>query len=251
MRILITGGSACGKSTFAEALTSRLPQPRCYLATMRPFGEESLEKISRHRVMRQEKGFYTVERYVDIAGAELEDGSTVLLECLCNLTANELFDESGAVDEGAFTRLLEGVISLESRCENLIVVTNDVGSGTTQSYNEQTREYVEVLGRLNAALAARFDVVYELVCGIPLCLKDELHMDNQQERFLNNLLASDAPVFSADKCCDVWYDNDSPLHSAPGAGTCCSPSLQPSSGDGGCVGSTDKCCLPSLQGELL
>jgi adenosylcobinamide kinase/adenosylcobinamide-phosphate guanylyltransferase len=171
MRILLTGGSACGKSTFAEYLAVRMPSPRYYLATMRPFDEEAILRIIRHQKTRQAKGFLTRERDVDIAGVVLADKATVLLECLCNLMANELFDETGVVDERAFERVLEGIVSLENRCDNLIVVTNDVGSESFGMYSASTQLYVRLLGRLNAVLAARFDVVYELVCGIPLALK--------------------------------------------------------------------------------
>ncbi|MDR1421681.1 MAG: bifunctional adenosylcobinamide kinase/adenosylcobinamide-phosphate guanylyltransferase [Coriobacteriales bacterium] len=171
MRVLLTGGSACGKSTYAEQLVSALPQPRYYLATMRPYDAESLVKIARHQQMRRDKGFISVERDVDVAAVELKPGATVLLECLCNLTANELFDEQCAVDAAAYERILAALASLEERCDNLVVVTNDVGSGSPDAYNTSTRHYVETLGRLNAAVAARFDEVYELVCGIPLRLK--------------------------------------------------------------------------------
>jgi adenosylcobinamide kinase/adenosylcobinamide-phosphate guanylyltransferase len=181
MRILVTGGSACGKSTFAETLATQLPQPRYYLATMRPLDDELLVKIARHREMRRAKGFESLERDVDVANVSLAENATVLLECLCNLTANELFDAAGAVDEAACGRILEDIVSLEKRCANLIVVTNDVGSGTTGAYDDSTRFYVETLGKLNATLARRFDVVYELACGIPLLLKGESLEDEQLE----------------------------------------------------------------------
>ena len=56
--------------------------------------------------------------------------------------------------------------------DNLILVTNDVGSDG-ESYSESTLRYVDALGRLNQAFAAEFDTVYELVCGIPLLLKGD------------------------------------------------------------------------------
>jgi adenosylcobinamide kinase/adenosylcobinamide-phosphate guanylyltransferase len=121
--------------------------------------------------MRQEKGFETIERDVDVASVTVPPGATVLLECLCNLAANEIFDEEGHIDKAAPKRILAGISLLEERCENLIVVTNDVGSESCEGFDASTRLYVEELGRMNALLAARFDVVYELVCGIPLVLK--------------------------------------------------------------------------------
>ena len=40
MLYLLTGGSGCGKSAFAEQLLLTLPAPRYYIATMIPYGEE-------------------------------------------------------------------------------------------------------------------------------------------------------------------------------------------------------------------
>lgn len=166
MNILLTGGSACGKSFYAELLATQCPGPRYYVATMRPYGPESLEKIARHRAMRSAKGFDTIECYESLETIRLPRRGTALLECMCNLTANEMFDEAG-VCRDAYADILAGVESLKKQCEHLIVVTNDVGSdGGT--YDRDTRRYVETLGRLNMALASRFDTVLELVCGIPI-----------------------------------------------------------------------------------
>jgi len=170
--ILLTGGSACGKSSYAESLCLRFEQPRYYIAAMRPYGEGSAAKIARHREMRRGKGFETFERYTDLAGLELPQRGTVLLECICNLTANEMFDDEGnMVDPVA--AVLEGVAALRERCGQLIVVTNDVGSDN-KDYDPGTKAYVRALGQINAALARQADHVYELVCGIPLVLKGTL-----------------------------------------------------------------------------
>ncbi len=63
--------------------------------------------------------------------------------------------------------------NLRGQSETLIVVTNDVGSDA-ERYSAETRTYVEVLGRINAALADMADTVCELVCGIPIILKGAL-----------------------------------------------------------------------------
>ena len=172
MKILLTGGSACGKSSFAEKLAVQLPGPRYYIATMRPYDEECLQKIARHRILRADKGFETIEQHTNLEEIVLPQRGTALLECMCNLTANEMFDEEGSTRD-AYDSILRGMDSLSKQCQHLIVVTNDVGGGC-DCYSEETLEYVRLLGRLNKALAQRADCVCELVCGIPLLLKGEL-----------------------------------------------------------------------------
>ena len=92
--ILITGGSASGKSAFAEdKLLSFGDKKRYYLATMAVWDEECRERIRRHRIERSGKGFSTIEKPVDLKDVSLPGGSAALLECVSNLTANELFRE--------------------------------------------------------------------------------------------------------------------------------------------------------------
>lgn len=172
MMILLTGGSACGKSSYAERLCTQMPMPRYYIAAMRPYGEGGMEKIGRHREMRRGKGFETIECYTALEKLVLPQRGTVLLECICNLTANEMFDDEGNYTD-PFARVISGVAALREQCDELIVVTNDVGTDNI-CCDTSTQAYVAVLGRINAALAAQSDAVYELVCGIPLVLKGEL-----------------------------------------------------------------------------
>ena len=51
-----------------------------------------------------------------------------------------------------------------------MVVTNELFSdGVT--YDKETADYLSALARLNVAVAAEADRVYEVVCGIPVCWK--------------------------------------------------------------------------------
>ena len=172
MRILLTGGSGCGKSTYAERLARELPAPRYYLATMRPYEAESHAKIARHQAQRADAGFLTIERETNVGGIDFPARGTVLLECMCNLTANEMFDDAGN-ERDVYDTILADILTLEQKCDTLIVVTNEVGSDGGE-YNASTARYIETIGRLNRALVARFDAVAELVCGIPLVLKGQL-----------------------------------------------------------------------------
>ena len=48
MIVLVTGGSGCGKSTWAEKLIASLPnENRVYIATMQVYDEESVKRVER------------------------------------------------------------------------------------------------------------------------------------------------------------------------------------------------------------
>lgn len=99
MMTLITGGSGSGKSAFAEnCVQAQGEARRIYIATMFPYDKESYGRIDRHRTMRAGKGFETVEWYLGLRELTVPEGSQVLLECMSNLTANEMFLENGAGD---------------------------------------------------------------------------------------------------------------------------------------------------------
>jgi len=174
MLALITGGSGSGKSEYAEGVAVSLAKkkglPLIYIATMVPYGAEGAKRIERHRKLREGKGFATIERYVNLKGLNVPKESVILLECLSNLTANEMFEEGGTKERTA-EEVLAGVAAIRSGCRDLVVVTNDIFSdGIT--YDEVTEQYQRDLGEINAALAAGADEVTEIVCGIPIHLKE-------------------------------------------------------------------------------
>lgn len=96
---------------------------RIYIATMYPFDEESKKRVKRHQAMRQGKGFDTLECYTGLVRAAIPEGSTVLLECMSNLVANEMFQENGA-HENTVEAVIGGVEFLQNQTQNLVIVTN-------------------------------------------------------------------------------------------------------------------------------
>lgn len=171
MRILVLGGSGSGKSEYAEQCVLEMSGGRrFYLATMEPFGKEGQARIDRHRKMREEKGFETVEQYRDLAGLVLEKPDTVLLECVGNLMANEMFGPKAEEQEKAKEKVLEGIRALGKQAENLVVVSNDLGSDGIE-YPRETEDYIQAMGHVNRVLAKEFDQVVEVVCGIPVLHK--------------------------------------------------------------------------------
>lgn len=171
MFTLVIGGSASGKSEYAEQHVLALPQEGCrriYIATMQPWDDECLHRIKKHQLARKDRGFDTVECYTDLSHAAIPKGANILLECMSNLCANELYNEDGGGKEA----VLSGVETLLSACRHLTIVTNEVFSGGSE-YEGDTLRYLKVLAEINRALAARADLVCELVCGVPNVLKGE------------------------------------------------------------------------------
>ncbi len=169
MLILITGGSKSGKSSLAETIITSYDTKRYYIAAMQPFGEEALAAIKRHKAMRSEKHFETIEQYTDIQNVCVQNKSAVLLECIGNLCANEMFENN--IDNPT-PKILYGIKKLSEQSEILVVVTNQVGEDGAV-YNDGTMRYIENMGRLNRELSSAADCVIECVYGIPIILKGE------------------------------------------------------------------------------
>ncbi|MBQ8306193.1 MAG: bifunctional adenosylcobinamide kinase/adenosylcobinamide-phosphate guanylyltransferase [Blautia sp.] len=170
MKILITGGSGSGKSAFAEDTVLSLGEgKRIYLATMYPYDQESYKRIDRHRAMRSGKGFETRECYLDAGSLDLPENAIVLLECMSNLAANEMFMPEGAGDQTA-EKITEDIQKLSQKVRHLVIVTNEIFSEAA-IYEGDTRAYQQTLGTINRNLAAMCDACYEVVYGIPIPLK--------------------------------------------------------------------------------
>ena len=175
MIVLITGGSGSGKSEYAEKLTMELgTKNMCYyIATMEKSSDEAEKRIKRHRKLREDKPFVTIEKPYAINELELDKGATILLECVSNLLANELYmpyRERKRKETSIAKGIVEEILSLTEKCENAVLVTNDIFSdGCT--YDDEVRYYIEELGKINQLLAQKADLFIEVVCGIPVVWK--------------------------------------------------------------------------------
>lgn len=199
MMHLVTGGSGSGKSEYGENLLVG-KGPLVYVATMEPYGEEAKKRIERHRRMRALKGFFTVECYRNLKELEINrskdsmEESTdpkearktretkktkerpelggVLLECMSNLVANELYLPDGSMrdEDGVMEEILLGVENLRRQTDRLVIVTNELTADGIM-YSKETKIYQRVLGKINQHLAGQADLVTEVVYGIPIKLE--------------------------------------------------------------------------------
>ena len=196
MMVLVTGGSGSGKSAYAEETVLRLAKEktRYYIATMQVFDDEGEKKIKRHQKLRAGKGFQTIEQPMHIGQAadKIKKDSVVLIECMSNLVANEMFspvEEEAATStcEGdnlqensgfkancnrVMQEVVSGIDKIRENCEHLVIVTNNVFVDGIR-YDDSTMAYMKVLGAINEKLAAESNQVIEVVAGIPTMGKDE------------------------------------------------------------------------------
>ena len=180
MMTVVTGGSGSGKSAFAEdKIVSFGPAKRIYIATMHPYDEESHKRVARHRKMRAGKGFETVECYTGLKNLDFPENAVVLLECMSNLAANEMFEEKGA-GEKTVEAGLEGIKKLSSQVRHLVIVTNEIFSEAA-SYEGDTIRYQEYLGIINQNIGKMADEVVEVVYGIPIWYKGGKIIENAVE----------------------------------------------------------------------
>ncbi len=189
MMVLVIGGSGSGKSAYAEEVACSVPKrstslrnislediKKYYLATMQVFDEEGKKKVEKHRKLRNGKGFLTIEQSVKIQEAlvKMDEGrKTVLLECISNLTANEMFaGRSSKPEIQVVESVVSGVGILKENTENLVVVSNNVFEDGI-IYDQTTMDYIHAMGEINRRLAVMADQVVEVVAGIPVMIKQE------------------------------------------------------------------------------
>ncbi len=197
---LVYGGSGSGKSEFAENLVLNSDcESRFYIATMKIFDDEGKKRVERHRKLRGNKNFITIEETNESKNLEdavekikkmtsdenLEDSSgfggekssekkksAVLVECLSNLLANEMFLPGGKIlsaDEvaGKVISGLKRLFSAGNDFSEIVLVSNNIFDDGLD-YDEATKSYMEALAKINAFAAKNADKVFEVVAGIPL-----------------------------------------------------------------------------------
>lgn len=173
MRILLVGGSKSGKSHLAQELCRKLGGKLYYWATMEPTDSEDLGRIERHVLDRDGWGFTTIEcgRHLHDALPRIQPDSTVLFDSVTAYLANEMFGET--IDADAAGRCAAELLQISTCPENFVCVCDELWRDGVR-YDETTENYRAGLAHICRALAEAFDVVYEVIAGIPKLWKGEM-----------------------------------------------------------------------------
>ena len=101
----------------------------------------------------------------------MPQGGAVLLEDLGNLLANRMFGPERA-GEWAVEEIDGDLLLLECLASHLVVVSGDLHRDGLD-YPGPTAAYQRALAQIHRRLAARYDRVVEVVCGLPVVWKGE------------------------------------------------------------------------------
>lgn len=189
---LILGGQKSGKSWRAECLAQTwLAQSGDHhvvlIATAQAWDKEMGQRIARHQADRAERlpGIITVEEPIALAGAVAQHSTQhtmVLVDCLTLWLTNLTMPFQPTHSDGRSDPLSAGGPRAEIQIAALIqavgeapgpvvLVGNEIGLGVIPM-GAEVRSFVDQLGMLNQAVAARCERVTLMAAGLALTLKE-------------------------------------------------------------------------------
>jgi adenosyl cobinamide kinase/adenosyl cobinamide phosphate guanylyltransferase len=162
MITLVLGGSRSGKSALAERLAVALPAPLTYVATavIDPADADFTARVEAHR-RRRPSSWSLVEAGRGLVPAVRDLPGSILIDALGTWVAAT---DDFAVDVGGLCDVLS------ARTGDAVVVSDEVGLGVHPA-SELGRQFRDVLGEVNQAVAAVADRVLLVVAGRALPLE--------------------------------------------------------------------------------
>ncbi len=171
--IFITGGARSGKSSFAQDLASRITGKVLFVATAEALDDEMKNRIANHRKSRP-GSWQTLECPAGIASklGNIQGHELVLVDCITLLVSNVMGKARSfkSAEKKVMSEISALVYTMKQKEAHFVLVANEVGMGIVPD-NAMAREYRDLLGKVNQALAQYATEVYFMVAGIPLRIK--------------------------------------------------------------------------------
>jgi adenosylcobinamide kinase/adenosylcobinamide-phosphate guanylyltransferase len=172
--ILVLGGVRSGKSGYAQLLAEQSARVKFVATAERRDDDEMHQKIERHRAERPAH-WATVEEPLalgQVVDTSEDDCDAILIDCLTLYGANlmETYKDN-ASDLNANVDALYSALKATTR--QVILVSNEVGSGVVPAY-ALGRRFRDLVGEINQRVASVADTVLLLVAGLPLVLKGSI-----------------------------------------------------------------------------
>jgi adenosylcobinamide kinase/adenosylcobinamide-phosphate guanylyltransferase len=171
--ILVIGGCKSGKSSYALQTAEQMPRKRkIFVATCVPQDDEMARRVARHQKTRGQN-WTTIEEPLNLPEVILEtspNADVMLVDCLTLWLSNILM-ASGAEQE-LETQIRRLIDALERAACPIVLVSNEVGTGIVPE-NKLARQFRDIAGWMNQAVARGAHQVIWMVAGIPVTVKGE------------------------------------------------------------------------------
>jgi adenosylcobinamide kinase / adenosylcobinamide-phosphate guanylyltransferase len=160
----LLGGARSGKSFRAVRMASEAAatgQHVTFMVTAEALDDEMTERIEKHRAERP-PGWSVVEapRLLLESLASVKQTDFLVIDCLSFWVANLVMDGASTIEEQS----VQVAQMLQQRIGSTVVVSNEVGMGLVPEY-ELGRRFRDVLGRVNASIAAYSDDAFLVMAG--------------------------------------------------------------------------------------
>lgn len=178
---LVLGGIRSGKSAYAEQLAaaSAGPNPVLYVATGVAVDQEMEERIQRHQERRPDN-WLTLEAPLNPVGTLQSHAAVgtrpvvVLFDSVDVWLSNLLIEHEGTGRIELESRILGAARRLSGYVRETnataVFVSSEVGHSLIAT-NPMGRQFQDLLGTVNQAVAAEADRVTMVVAGIPVAIK--------------------------------------------------------------------------------
>jgi adenosylcobinamide kinase/adenosylcobinamide-phosphate guanylyltransferase len=169
--VFVIGGCRSGKSTYALRTAAKIPGGRkIFIATCVPQDDEMRQRVAKHQKARSQS-WTTVEEPLHLPEAILKNSrkaDVILVDCLTLWVSNLLMETA---DEKKIEEKISLMIdALEKAACPLVLVSNEVGTGIVPE-NQLARQFRDITGWLNQAVAKSARQVVWMVAGIPVTVK--------------------------------------------------------------------------------
>ena len=169
--IFVIGGCRSGKSSHALQIAEGMPGDRkIYIATCVPQDDEMKQRVARHQRERSQ-AWVTIEEPLGLAEVISKNSpktDVMLVDCLTLWLSNLLMETTNEAKlAGKISQLTD---ALKNATCPIILVSNEVGTGIVPE-NKLARQYRDLTGQANQAVAKTADKVIWMVAGIPVKVK--------------------------------------------------------------------------------
>ena len=165
------GGCRSGKSNHALQIADNLPGDRkIYVATCVPQDDEMVQRVARHQRERSQN-WATIEEPLALPQIIQENSpkaDVMLVDCLTLWVSNLLMDAGD--DKKLEAHISQLIAALEKAACPVVLVSNEVGAGVVPE-NRLARQYRDIIGWVNQAVAKTACQVVWMVAGIPVTIK--------------------------------------------------------------------------------